>query len=230
MSDLPDRPYVEQPELGYAAMSYAAVVSLICGVLSSLVLVRLWSFNVFLVFPAVAVVCGLVGYRRVTRSEGALAGKYVAMVGLNLGLIFGAIGLAVPTVDYLRARKIATELADRFVQLVATGEMADAYRMTGPEYQRDRPFSQFATDVCIQRLREGGTLKNVRFSYMDRHGYGASEKGEEFIVAGFETELANDTVPFVLRAVKREGWQITGVEPPPAPSYLDEMRRREKEQ
>ena len=230
MSDLPDRPYVEQPELGYAAMSYAAVVSLICGVLSSLVLVRLWSFNVFLVFPAVAVVCGLVGYRRVTRSEGALAGKYVAMVGLNLGLIFGGIGLAAPTVDYLRARKIATELADRFVQAVAAGDLADAYRMTGPEYQRDRPFSQFPADVCIKRLREGGSPQTVRFSYLDRHGYGVSEKEEEFIVAGFETRSANGTVPFVLRAVNKDGWRITGVDPPPAPSYLDEMRRREQEQ
>jgi len=227
VADSTDRPYVEQPELGYASMSHAAVASCVCGVLSVLVLVRLTSYNVFLTFAGVAVVCGLVGYRRIARSEGALAGKWLAVIGLNLGLGFGVVGAAVPTIQHIRARKIITGLAERVVGLIAAGDLEKAYAMTDSAFQAQNSLDQFGTGGYIPRLREAGALKTLSFAAMQQHGYEAG--GEGFIIAIFDGDFAKGKLQVLIRAVDKDGWKIAGIDPPPTLSYLDIQRKREKE-
>lgn len=227
MADSIDRSHVEQPELGYAAMCHTAVASCVLGVLSALVLVRLWSWSVFLVFAALAVLCGLIGYRRVVRSEGALVGKRLAVIGLNLGLVFGVLGVALPAIDYVRAEKIVTELADRFVRLVSAEKFEEALQMGDSAFQAERSADKLAEDGYIGQLYKAGAVENLGLSRMEGRGYDAD--GRESIAAVFDVEYAEGKLQVLVRVVNKDGWKIAGVEPPPGPSYLDVQRRREQE-
>lgn len=72
----------------YRALSAAAVVSCVLGVLSVLAFADFWMG----VVPALAILLGVVSWRRIAANPLELTGKPLAMVGIALGTVFWAGG------------------------------------------------------------------------------------------------------------------------------------------
>ncbi|MCX7007826.1 MAG: DUF4190 domain-containing protein [Kiritimatiellaeota bacterium] len=75
-----------------------AITSLVLGILG---LLTIWFCGIGALFAIPAVICGHIGYSRVRKSSGALAGEGVAMAGLITGYV--GIGLLVTVIPLLTA-------------------------------------------------------------------------------------------------------------------------------
>ncbi len=119
----------------YRSVSGLAVLAAVLGVCSLLALVD----RGLLVVPLLGVVCGLLALRRIAASEGQLAGRAVAMVGLALSLVIGT-GVYVRglTLERLVAAE-AQQWALQWCDLIRDGQTLTALELKNPPEAR-RPF------------------------------------------------------------------------------------------
>jgi len=100
----------------YAAVSTLAVLSLVLGLLSlpALALAFVSSFKYWLLnlIPLAAVVLASAGLYRIRRSEGTLAGRRIAMVGLALGGLLLLSGIVLHGHRHLERRAYRAEVRE----------------------------------------------------------------------------------------------------------------------
>ena len=121
----------------YRAISPAAILSLICGVLAVLCFTS-WFF---LAFTLAAIVLGLSAERRIRRDPEIWTGRKLAQAGMALGLVFGLAAVTSTLVqDFLRSRG-AGQFASQYAEVLKKGRIEDAafYTVSPPAREGKKP-------------------------------------------------------------------------------------------
>jgi hypothetical protein len=121
----------------YRAISPAAVLSLICGLLAVLCFTS-W---VFLAFTVAAIVLGVAAERRIARDPEIWTGRKLAQAGIALGLAFGLAAVTTTLVqDFLRVRA-AQNFASQYAEILNKGAMEEAawYTVSPPAREGKTP-------------------------------------------------------------------------------------------
>lgn len=120
----------------YIAINGAAVAALLLGAASCTVL-----FNslIFLVFPAVGVICGILAWIQISRSNGTQTGREIAAVGLLLALGFGGFSGAKTVYNSMRSRGDEHQIVAQLHTLgddLKSDDYGDAYAVFDTQFRR----------------------------------------------------------------------------------------------
>ena len=118
----PDQAPLEQ----YRALSRAAVLALLLGFASALVLVS----PLLVMVPLAAVFTAVVALRSIAAGNGQLAGRGIATAGLCLAVLLTGWGLARHFSRQATVADQAIRLADGWLGLVRDGQLAAAHQLT----------------------------------------------------------------------------------------------------
>ena len=149
----------------YRTLSVLALVSLVIGLASPLA----FSAPLARAIPLIGIGISLIALRRIAVSDGVLAGRWAAMVGLALSV---ASLLAVLSYDrvkeHLHVRQ-AEEFGTQWLATLQSGDTKRAFRLTSQGAQPSRPpdepgmpasknpYDEFLANPVIQRLSQSGT-------------------------------------------------------------------------
>lgn len=136
MSNRDPQPVLSDPQVDqlqqYRSLSGLAVVAALFGLLSVVALVHPAAWTI----PLVAVICGLLGLRKITRHPDYLTGTGWAATGLLLGLLF----LCWAPSRYVADRWLLSQQAQAFTEAwltaVFSGDFGKAYQATLPVKSR----------------------------------------------------------------------------------------------
>lgn len=112
-------------------VSRLAILSLVLGLLSSMVLINIQMITI----PVLAITFGLVAYWLICRDD-SISGSTLALVGLGLGLAFATTAI---TAQKLRDRYLyqaAGQCAKYYLQTLGEGKVLEAFELTRPEGER----------------------------------------------------------------------------------------------
>lgn len=168
----------------YRAISPAAILSLICGVLAVLCFTS-WFF---LAFTIAAIVLGLSAERRIRRDPEIWTGKKMAQAGMALGLVFGLAAVTNTLVqDFLRSRG-AGQFASQYAEVLKKGRIEDAvfytvsplaregkkpaeiFKEITAQAQPGMPNEQLASLQNIQDRLTSGPGEEIVFERIEGHG------------------------------------------------------------
>src|SRR5256885_5271102 len=130
---LPD----DQPVAHYRSVAPLAVVTLVLGFSSALILTT----PLLAPVPVAAIVVGIAALRAIRTSGGQLAGRVPAIAGLCLATFFLGFGLSRHLARQSALEQRAREMADVFLRLLQEGRSQEAHqfrlspvlRITAPE-------------------------------------------------------------------------------------------------
>lgn len=117
----------------YVAVNVTAVVTFLFGVASMLARMS----NALLVIPLVGVICGIIAFRQITRSNGTQTGKGVALAGLLLSLGIGGWVIASQATDYVSTRADEQQIAqiiDKLGQDIKDKNYDAGYKLFGASF------------------------------------------------------------------------------------------------
>lgn len=156
---------------GYRSLSVLAIASLLLGLAAPLC----FAAPVFMSIPLFGTALSLVALRRIAASEGALAGRWAASLGLALCLIAGLAAFSqTQATRYLAARQ-ARQLGQHWLGLLCSGDVEQAFKLTiagtrpEPRLSPDEPppkqsaFETFAQDAVVQALSTAGAGAEIHF-------------------------------------------------------------------
>ncbi|MEX1040552.1 MAG: DUF4190 domain-containing protein [Pirellulaceae bacterium] len=110
--------------INYREPSRAAVVALLLGVLSIVVVLSV----MFLLLPILAIVAALVALRNIGRSE-YLTGRGMALTGLGLGAFWLAMAVVGYQMENRAAKSAAQEFSIPWVELLIDGRIMEAHQL-----------------------------------------------------------------------------------------------------
>jgi hypothetical protein len=156
----------------YRTLSGLAIVSLVIGLVAPLC----FAFPVLFAIPLFGIGVALVTLRRIDQSEGALAGRGAAVVGLALCVASLAATLAhAQMTRFLHVRQ-AEDFARQWMELVSGGKLEQAFNWTatgarpapGPEpgapEPKETPLESFMHNPVIEQLVATGAGAEVRLA------------------------------------------------------------------
>lgn len=147
----------------YVAINPWAVAAIIFSVASTLVLLN----PILLVVPLTGLVCGLIAWRQIARSNGTQTGRNLAVIGLVLSLVFVALSGGRQAYLYARARSDAGKIDALVHQLsveLGAGAWEKAYALFDPRFQERVPLAKFA--LTWQNVMESpvGKISDMRWN------------------------------------------------------------------
>ncbi len=146
---------IENEIPAYRAISPAAVVALILGLISVFSFVSLY----FLVVAAAAVLVGLAADRKIQKVPDVLTGRSLAQAGVGLGLIFGLTSLSVSGVQNVLRASEAKRVARSYETVLTKGTFSEAVWYAQHPDLRDRVSPDKLVDEQ-SKGRNAATLKN----------------------------------------------------------------------
>lgn len=168
----------------YRAVSPAAIIALLLGLASFLVLT---ANNLLLLFlPVVAITVALFALAQIARSEGALVGRKAAIAGICLALLFGSSALARSATREWLLHSQARQFAEGWLQLVRRGKLHHAHQLhlspfqrqsshlslsdhyAESEAERDR-FEQFFGEPPLNTIAAAASHASIRFEGVVEH-------------------------------------------------------------
>jgi hypothetical protein len=117
---LPD----EQPLAEYRSLAPLAIVSVVLGIASALILTS----PLLAPIPVAAIVAAIAALRSISRSNGQLAGSTAAVAGLCLGTFFLGLGLTTHLARQRVLEQRAREMTTGFLALLQDGKAREATR------------------------------------------------------------------------------------------------------
>jgi hypothetical protein len=148
----------------YQSISVLALISLLFGLASPLCFFT----KGFLLLPLVGLAFSLLALRQIALSEGRLAGRWPAVIGLVLCVACGAGAITRnSTTRFLRTSK-AEQFARKWLMQVASNELEEAFRLTldgarppapqepGAPAPAKSPYEMFVEDPLIQKIKSAG--------------------------------------------------------------------------
>lgn len=120
--------------INYREPSRAAVVSLLLGVLSIVVVFSVF----FLLLPILAIVAAAVGLWRIKESD-YLTGRGMALAGLGLGAFWASFAVVAFQVEDRTTKNAAQELATPWVEMLIDGHLLQAHQLMMPAGARLGP-------------------------------------------------------------------------------------------
>jgi hypothetical protein len=178
----------DPPEVSdYRTMSALAIVALVFGLLSPLCF---WA-PLLIGIPIFGAALAIVALRRIAASDGALAGRGLALVALAICLVSATASLSYDRVTrHLRSNQ-AEELARRWIGLLLAGKTQEAFQLTvegtrppsppapGMPPPTETPLDTFTKVPLVQSLATAGAASDVRFDGMLAY---SPMSGEQMIV------------------------------------------------
>jgi len=169
---LPD----EQPVAHYRSVAPLAVVTLVLGFASALILTT----PLLVPVPVAAIVVAITALRAIRTSGGQLAGRVPAIAGLCLATFFLSLGLSRHLARQTALEQRAREMADVFVRLLQEGRAQEAHqfrlspvmRITAPgalaeHYEKNveaaKELQSFVTSTGIKELIARGRDADAQF-------------------------------------------------------------------
>jgi len=166
----------EQPLAQYRSVAPLAIVSVILGLASALILTT----PLLAPVPVAALVVGIAALRSITRSGDQLAGRPVAIVGLCLATFFLGLGFTRHLSRQTELEHSARQMADIFLRLLEEGKTREAHqfrlspgvRITAPaaiveHYEKNTEAAQelqtFITSPGIKDILTRGKDADTRF-------------------------------------------------------------------
>jgi hypothetical protein len=168
--------YEEQPITPYRSVAPLAVVAVLLGVASALILTT----PLLAPLPVAGIVVGIAAIRSIAASGGQLAGRGAAIAGLCLATFFLGFGLSRHLGRQSELEKVARGMADVFLKLLQDGKPREAHqfrltpssRITAPEaiaehYEKNTEaageLQTFVGSGVIKDLITRGRDADVRF-------------------------------------------------------------------
>jgi len=148
----------------YAAINSAAIVTLVLGAASVLVLL-----NAHLLFiPAAGLICGIIAVRQIRGSNGTQVGRGLAWSGLLLSLLLGGGVLSVQAIDLVHRRADEREIAGMMEQIGRQihDEQYDAVYAEVSQRLRDRiPHEDFVRQIsAFNSVVQVGKVQSLRWN------------------------------------------------------------------
>jgi hypothetical protein len=155
----------------YHTISALAVVGLLFGLASPLC----FGSPVFFAIPLVGAAVSIVALGRIAASDGALAGRWVATIGLALCVVSASAAIA-RQLAMERIRTTQAEASARvWISLLLEGKKEDAFRLTAAANRREpptepgapvpthTPYDHFLEQPVISELTAAGSDAKVEF-------------------------------------------------------------------
>src|SRR5436190_1666991 len=162
---LPD----EQPLAQYRSIAPLAVVALVLGIASALILTT----PLLAPLPVAGIVAAIAALRAIGASGGQLAGRSVAIAGLSLATFFLGFGLSRHLARQAVLEQRAHEMADVFLELLQEGKSKEAHQF------RQSPSVRISAPAAIAEHYE----KNAEAA-KELQGFVASEGVRGLIARG----------------------------------------------
>jgi hypothetical protein len=228
---LPD----EQPVAHYRAIAPLAVVTLVLGFASALILTT----PLLVPIPVAAIVAGIAALRAIRTSGGQLAGRIPAIAGLCLAMFFLSLGLSRHLARQSALEQRAREMADVFFRLLQEGRTQEAHqfrlspalRITAPaalveHYEKNvdaaKELQTFVSSTGIKDLISRGPDADVQFDSVTssirdtssdmlvlKYSYlpAGNSSGRQFLWLHINRKYDEST--------KRHEWEIGGIQTTP---------------
>lgn len=202
----------------YVAVNTPAVVSAIAGLSSISAMVA----PVMLFVPAFAVVCAVVAWSQIGKSNGTQTGKLLAILGVVAGLGFGGYVVAGQIRDaraFAESRREIGALFTTFTDATSKGDHEAAYKVFGPAFQSRNKFATFS--AFLKMLEDNASYgKIVSSEWNERMEAMADTMGEgndlarAAVTLKFEkgdARISSDVV--LVRRRSDEKWVIEQMQP-----------------
>ncbi|MEM6654369.1 MAG: hypothetical protein AAF596_01075 [Planctomycetota bacterium] len=212
----------EGDEAGYRQLSTAAVVALVLGLASPLVLLG----SVFVVAPLVAIAVGLVAVRSIAARPEALSGRPLALWGIGLAAGFLAFSAGnAQVVGWLLARQ-ARPTAEAWLAAVRDGDVIRAGDLTvpsqarppGPDGSQPGPPPLAERFFAVQDLLDLSDWTGERFEDATRTRGGGASYWTIDLAYRLQRSGSEPPLRLVLRLARRRGaesasaaWMVTSV-------------------
>jgi len=155
----------------YRTVSALAIVSLLFGLASPLC----FAWPLLMAIPLFGAAISIIALRRIDASDGALAGRWAATIGLVLCVVSGTAAVSRDLVTrYIRTQQ-ADELAREWIELLLAGDTEEAFRLTVAGNRREppapepgipaptqTPFEQFREQPIISELATAGADAEIQ--------------------------------------------------------------------
>ncbi|HUE69551.1 MAG TPA: hypothetical protein VMP01_01575 [Pirellulaceae bacterium] len=160
----------------YRPLSLSALVSLLLGLASAVVLIN----PVFAMVPLAAIVLAVIALRGIATASGGLSGRRLAVAGLCLAALFLGWGLAKHFHHQAHLSVRAREFADDWLRVLSAGDLPRAFqlhvrresrqdphsirpRMTMTQGEPDFEMTEFFDDPALEVFLAAGP--NVRYRF-----------------------------------------------------------------
>ncbi len=152
----------------YRSLSVLAILSLVAGCIAPVAYIAPF----LLVFPLVGIALALLALRQIAVSDGLLAGRWAAIIGLVLSIA----SVVLPFSHYLALRTMrmneAQAFGRRWVELVTAGKMEEAFQLTIDSTRPNAPpepgapptpapYQLFIDLPIIKELKSAGAGANI---------------------------------------------------------------------
>jgi len=229
----PPQPHLsdEQPVAQYRSIAPLAVVAVLLGIASALILTT----PLLAPLPVAGIVAGIAALRSISRSGGQLAGRSIAIGGLCLATFFLGFGLSRHLARQYELEKQAHRMADVFLGLLQNGKSKEAHqfrqspgmRITAPEaiaehYEKNaeaaKELQGFVSSDGIRDLIARGRDANLQFESV--HSATRDAQTDTLILKyTYEPSSAADRKPLWVHinrkydeSTKRYEWEVGGVQ------------------
>jgi hypothetical protein len=168
----------DPPEVSeYRTMSALAIVAFVFGLASPLCF---WA-PLLMAIPLFGAAFAIVALRRIAASEGALAGRGLALVALALCLVSATASISHDRVTrHLRSNQ-AEKVARRWIGLLLAGKAQEAFQLTvdgtrppsppapGMPPPTETPLETFTKHPLVKSINAAGAAAEVRFDGMSAY-------------------------------------------------------------
>lgn len=202
----------------YVAVNTPAVIAAIAGLASISAIVS----PVMLVVPAFAVVCAVMAWAQIGKSNGTQTGKLLAILGVLTGLGFGGYVVAGQIREaraFAESRREIGALFTNFTTATSKGDHAAAFQVFGPSFQSRNKFPAFSAFLKMLEDNQSygkivGSDWNERLEAMaDTMGEG-NDLARAAVTLKFEksdAKISSDVV--LVRRRSDEKWVIEQMQP-----------------
>lgn len=202
----------------YVAVNTPSVVALTAGLASAAALVT----PILLVIPVFAVICAVLGWVQIGRSNGTQTGRLLCVLGALLACGFGG---AVVRQEIATARAFAESrreigaLFQRFADATKSGDYQRAYEVFGPAFRSRMPFERFkGTLDHIASFPNYGRVVSCTWNERLQAVPDATGQGNDFARAAVQVGFEHSSVTLACEVVlvRRRGderWVIEQMVP-----------------
>jgi hypothetical protein len=165
----------DPPEVSeYRTMSALAIVAFVFGLASPLCF---WA-PLLMGIPLFGAALAIVALRRIAASDGAMAGRGLALVALAICLVSATASISHDRVTRHLRSNHAEELARRWIGLLLAGKTQEAFQLTvdgtrpsappgpGMPPPTETPLESFTKNPLVQSLNSAGSDADVQFDGM----------------------------------------------------------------
>jgi hypothetical protein len=176
----------------YRSLSVLAVVGLVLGLVSPVC----FGAPLLMIVPIAGIAISLLALRQIAVSDGALAGRWVATLGLVLSVVFAVAPPARAAVIRTMRSRQAETFSREWISTVLAGQADRAFRLTsdstrppsppepGQTAAKPSPFDTFKQMPIVAALLAAGPDADVRF--MGTNSYDMQSFHRVFVQQRFE--------------------------------------------